>query len=126
MPMRHAFLTQSLHDPALFHTFLSHYSASFHTSYSLPSNAKSDPDEAIYHRTMAIKIVNERIRERKDELSDGSVGAVANLAIYEVWLFHLKACIGIGFSEVMRADKNIECKWNDRKYASPSPGWKKW
>jgi len=31
-----------------------------------------------------MKIVNKRIREKEDELSDGSVGAVANLAIYEV------------------------------------------
>jgi hypothetical protein len=85
MPMRRAFLTQSLHDPALFHTFLSHYAASYHTAYS--KTHKSDPDEAIYHRTMAIKIVNERIREKKYELSDGSVGAVANLAIYEVFSF---------------------------------------
>lgn len=89
MPMRRAFLTHSLHDPALFHTFLSHYAASYHTSHR-SDTAKSDPDEAIYHRTMAIKLVNERIRLKKDELSDGSVGAVANLAIYEVRnFFHL-------------------------------------
>jgi hypothetical protein len=87
MPMRRAFHAHSLHDPALFHIFLSHYAASYHNYHphsTSTSKAKSDPDEAIYHRTMAIKIVNERIREKKDELSDGSVGAVANLAIYEV------------------------------------------
>ena len=116
MPMRLAFFKHSLHDSALFHTFLSHYAASFHTSYPQTTSehshslsqsnshsqtqagkkgrgsrgigggkqTKSDPEESIYHRTMAIKILNERIRLGKGELSDGSVAVVANLAIYEV------------------------------------------
>jgi hypothetical protein len=79
MPMRRGLFSLAVHDAALFHTFMSHYVA----AYNLRSST-GDPAESMQHRTEAIRIVNERLEDPQQALSDGNIAAVANLAIYEV------------------------------------------
>lgn len=79
MPMRKGLFAIALHDEALFHTFMSHYVASFELRFG-----RGDPAESLQHRTDAIRIVNERLRDRTQALADGTIAAVANIAIYEV------------------------------------------
>ncbi|KAF4631206.1 hypothetical protein G7Y89_g6916 [Cudoniella acicularis] len=78
MPIRKSLFCLAIHDKALFHTFLSHYAASYNARFEA-----RDPAESVYHRTMAMKIVNERLEDPAQALSDGTIAAVANLAIYE-------------------------------------------
>jgi hypothetical protein len=72
----------ALHETALFHTFMSHYIARsnirFHTG---------DPAESMYHRTQAIRIVNEKLADPRQALSTATIAAVANMAVYEVGEF---------------------------------------
>ena len=79
MPMRKGLFSLATHDAALFHTFMSHYVAAYSLRFST-----GDPVESMQHRTQAIRIVNERLRDPKQALSDGNIAAVANMAVYEV------------------------------------------
>jgi hypothetical protein len=79
MPMRHAFFALSVHDSALFYTFLSHYAASYHSHFRTGFKL-----ENIFYRSKAIELVNERLKTQ--DLDEGTVAAVANMAIYDVSL----------------------------------------
>ena len=79
MPMRKGLFAIALHDEALFHTFMSHYAASYQLRHG-----KGDPVESLQHRTEAIRIVNKRLRDSSLALTDSTIAAVANIAIYEV------------------------------------------
>ena len=77
--MRKGLFSLAVHDAALFHTFMSHYVASYNLRFST-----GDPAESMQHRTEAIRIVNERLQDPLQALSDGTIAAVANMAVYEV------------------------------------------
>ena len=79
MPMRKGLFSLAVHDAALFHTFMSHYVASYNLRFST-----GDPTESMQHRTEAIRIVNERLQHPSQAVSDGTIAAVANMAVYEV------------------------------------------
>lgn len=79
MPMRKGLFSLAVHDAALFHTFLAHYVASYDLRYGA-----GDPAESLYHRMEAVRIVNERLADVSQGLSDGTIAAVANMAVYEV------------------------------------------
>lgn len=81
MPMRKALFALAMHDEALFHTVMPHYIARYQIRFSV-----GDPAESLKHRTQAIRIVNERLRDPEKALTDGTIAAVANLASYEVSL----------------------------------------
>ncbi|KUJ13964.1 uncharacterized protein LY89DRAFT_151350 [Mollisia scopiformis] len=78
MPMRKGLFSIAVHDAALFHTFLAHYVASYDLRYGA-----GDPAESLYHRMEAVRIVNERLATAHNTLSDGTIAAVANMAVYE-------------------------------------------
>lgn len=80
MPIRKGLLSLAIHDEALFHACISQYAASFYLR-----QRAGDPVESVTHRTEAIRIVNERLGDPIKRLSDGTIAAVANIAIYEVW-----------------------------------------
>ncbi|TAQ87701.1 hypothetical protein B7494_g3981 [Chlorociboria aeruginascens] len=82
MPLRRAFFSLSVHDEAVFHTFLSQYAASYNLRFR-----SGDPIECVHHRTKAMQIVNQRL-DGSQSLSDGTIAAVANMAIYEVNKIH--------------------------------------
>ena len=77
--MRKGLFSIALHDEALFHTFMSHYVASYDLRIGI-----GDPAESLQHRTEAIRIVNKRLRYRTQALTDCTIASVANIAIYEV------------------------------------------
>lgn len=77
--MRKGLFGLAVHDAALFHTFLAHYVASYDLRYG-----SGDPEESLFHRMEAIRIVNQRIADATEALSDGTIAAVANIAVYEV------------------------------------------
>jgi hypothetical protein len=79
MPMRKGLFSLAVHDAAMFHTFLTHYVASCNARFGV-----TDTTEGLYHRTMAIKLVNERLSDTSQPPGDGTIAAVANLAAYEV------------------------------------------
>jgi hypothetical protein len=79
MPMRKGLFSLAVHDPALFHTFLSHYVAAYNSRFQI-----GDPAESVQHRTRAIQIINERLTNQDKVLSDGTIATVANMAVYEV------------------------------------------
>ncbi|KAM3080748.1 hypothetical protein ACMFMG_005678 [Clarireedia jacksonii] len=76
MPMRHAFFALSIHDDALFYTYLSHYAASYHSHFRTGSSL-----ESVFYRSRAIELVNARLMTQ--DLNEGTVAAVANMAIYD-------------------------------------------
>jgi hypothetical protein len=78
MPMRKGLFSIAIHDEALFHTFMSHYAGSYGLRFGT-----GDPAESLQHRTEAIRIVNDRLRNNTKTLTDGNIAAVANIAIYE-------------------------------------------
>ena len=63
----------------MFHTFLTHYVASYNSRFNL-----TDQTELLYHRNITIKLVNQRLTDTPRILSDGTIAAVANMAAYEV------------------------------------------
>ena len=79
MPMRKCLFSLAVHDAALFHTFLSHYIAAYNSRFQI-----GDPAESVQHRTRAIQIINDRLKNSDQALSDGNIAAVANMAVYEV------------------------------------------
>jgi hypothetical protein len=85
MPMRKGLFSIAIHDAALFHTFMSHYVAAYNLRFS-----SGDPAESMQHRTEAIRIVNERLRDPSQALSDSNIAAVANMAVYEVTMISNK------------------------------------
>lgn len=79
MPMRKGIFSLAVHDEAMFHTFLTHYVASYNSRFHV-----TDQMELLYHRNMTIKLVNQRLMDTPHILSDGTIAAVANMAAYEV------------------------------------------
>ena len=70
----------SLQDAAFFNAALSHYAA----SWTLKSR-EGDPAESLMLRMEAMKIVNKRLDEGEEGISDGTIGAVASMVTYEVF-----------------------------------------
>jgi hypothetical protein len=110
MPMRKGLFAIAIHDKALFHTFMSHYVASFELRFG-----KGDPAESLQHRTEAIRIVNERLQDRTHALTDGTIATVANIAIYEVCALQYLHCCRVfdtyGSDNSQRMDVWKACKF---------------
>lgn len=66
-------------DLGLFFIALSHYAG----NYGL-ERQQCDPVEALRFRMRSMKVVNDRLDNKDNALSDGTIGAVASIASYEV------------------------------------------
>ncbi|KAH7363779.1 fungal-specific transcription factor domain-containing protein [Rhexocercosporidium sp. MPI-PUGE-AT-0058] len=78
MPMRKSLFSLSIHDPAMFHSFMTHYAAAFNVQFRNTSS-----NESLYHATMAAKIINQRLADPISALTDETLATVANMAAYE-------------------------------------------
>ena len=76
---RRNILDLSFHDEALFHVTMSHSVA----SWSLLTK-RGDPSEGLRHRTAAVKVIIGRLEDQQVYVSDGTIGAIAAMACYEV------------------------------------------
>jgi hypothetical protein len=92
-PLRTEWLKLATRDRAFFHVALSHYAG----NYGL-SRAERDPMEAVRFRMEAMKIINERLGwdRVRTALTDGTLGTVASLASYEVYILHEERKINFG------------------------------
>jgi hypothetical protein len=79
IPIRKGYLSIAIHDEALFHPFLSHCAARYDLKFQT-----GDPLESLQHRLEAIRILNTRLDDPVLSLSDGAIGTVASLALYEL------------------------------------------
>ena len=68
-----------MRDEAFFYIALSQFVAD--NSFS---QRKGDPEDAIRYRMESMRIVHDRLRKLKSQISDGTIGTVAILANYEV------------------------------------------
>ncbi|KAE8447504.1 hypothetical protein EG329_010634 [Mollisiaceae sp. DMI_Dod_QoI] len=68
----------AVQDKAAFHAVLSHYSATHRSLFQHES-----PTESISHLSAAIQAITERLQDQKESCSNGTIGAVASLIIYE-------------------------------------------
>lgn len=78
--LKKKWFTLALKDEAYFHAALSHYSGHL---FLTRDGGRGDPVEAVFHRAESVRILNERF-QRWQELSDGTIGAVACMVNYEV------------------------------------------
>ena len=69
----------AVQDKAYLHAVLSHYSATHRMRF-----LEESPTEAISHLTTAIHLITERLQDPRECCSNGTIGAVASLLIYEV------------------------------------------
>jgi hypothetical protein len=77
--LRTEWLQLATQDGAMFHIALSHYAG----NYGLTRH-ENDPMEALRLRMEAITIMNQRLENIDNALTDGSIGTVASLSSYEV------------------------------------------
>jgi hypothetical protein len=77
--LRTEWLALATQDAALFYVALSHYAG----NYSLANN-QSDPMEALRFRMESMKLINSRLEDINNALTDGTLGTVASLSSYEV------------------------------------------
>jgi hypothetical protein len=78
--------TLMLLDPAAFHITLSAAAASLAHLKGLREDPKS-----VQHNAIAIRLLNERLRDQVRNVSDGTIAAVLKLAAIEVRIVPLKA-----------------------------------
>ncbi|RDW71644.1 hypothetical protein BP6252_08207 [Coleophoma cylindrospora] len=77
--LRKNILELSLHDEALFHVTMSH-SAAYWNSLT----QRGHPKEGLVHLAEAVKVIRKRLNNPLAHNSDGTVGAIAAMACYEV------------------------------------------
>jgi hypothetical protein len=81
MPMRKMLFSLAINDEAMFHSFLCHYAGSYNVHFRTGHR-----DEALYHASEAAKIVNERLADPNQALTNETIATVANMAAFEVSL----------------------------------------
>jgi hypothetical protein len=81
MPMRKMLFSLAINDAAMFHSFLCHYAGSYNVHFRTGNR-----DEALYHASEAAKIVNERLADPNQALTNETIATVANMAAFEVSL----------------------------------------
>jgi len=79
MGVRKSWYRASLDDPAYFNVMLAHYAACVTVKTKL-----GDPVESLVFRMEASQIVNKRLKLGVDNITDGTIGAVASILVYEV------------------------------------------
>jgi hypothetical protein len=77
MPYCELFFSEAIRDSAFFHAILSQFSAAHHLA---TSDTKM---ESIKHLVFAIKLITKRLEDPKERCSNGTIGAVATLLVYE-------------------------------------------
>jgi hypothetical protein len=84
MNPRKEWFSLAIQDHALFHVALSHAAGNLGLL-----TQKGDAIESLTHRMEAIRIINERLDDLSCGISDGTIGAVASMASYEVSILNL-------------------------------------
>ncbi len=79
LPMRKMLFSLAINDAAMFHSFLCHYAGTYNVNFRT-----GNQDEALYHAVQAAKIVNERLVEPAQALTNETIATVANMAAFEV------------------------------------------
>lgn len=79
IPYCQAWFGLAVQDKAYLHAVLSHYSATHRMQFR-----EESPTETIRHLTTAIHLITERLQDPRQSCSNGTIGAVASLLIYEV------------------------------------------
>lgn len=83
MPVRKGLFTFAIHDEAVFYSCLSQWSASYNSRYRIQNDI-----ENLQYRTRGIQVLNKRFDDPIEAISDGSIVAIANIAVYEVQHLH--------------------------------------
>ncbi|KAN0122911.1 Fungal specific transcription factor domain containing protein [Hyaloscypha variabilis] len=78
LPMRKMLFSLAINDAAMFHSFLCHYSGSYNVHFKTGNR-----DEALYHASQAARIVNERLADPNQALTNETIATVANMAAFE-------------------------------------------
>ncbi|KUJ22896.1 uncharacterized protein LY89DRAFT_729003 [Mollisia scopiformis] len=78
MPMRRTLLSLAVHDTAMFHSFLCHYATKFNVQFRTNNST-----ESMYHATTTASLINEKLSDSSQALTDETIGTVANMAAYE-------------------------------------------
>ena len=79
LPFASPFINRNDTDSEISSAVLSHYSATHRMRFQHES-----PTESISHLSAAIHIITERLQDNRESCSNGTIGAVASLIIYEV------------------------------------------
>ena len=79
IPYCKAWFGLAVQDRAYLHAVLSHYSATHRLRFQ-----EESPTEAISHLMSSIHLITERLQDPTRSCSNGTIGAVASLLIYEV------------------------------------------
>jgi hypothetical protein len=77
--LRKTWFSLSIQDPAFFHCSLSYYAGNFYQDLKQP-----DSGVILQYRTISINLVNERLGNLQYGVSDGTIGTVAGMSLYEV------------------------------------------
>jgi hypothetical protein len=81
LPMRKMLFSLAINDTAMFHSFLCHYASSYNVHFRTGNRG-----EALYHASEAARIVNERLLDPSQALTNETIATVANMAAFEVSL----------------------------------------
>lgn len=106
MPMRKSAFSRAIHDMALFHAFMSHYTTYFNVRFKT-----GDATESASHITMAARLVNDRLADPTQALTDETIATVACLGAYEVSLDGQVLCF-------KSSDTRVEHQWVKREHDS--------
>lgn len=79
--MRKMLFSLAINDAAMFHSFLCHYAGSYNVHFRT-----GNKDEALWHASEAARIVNERLVDSDQALTNETIATVANMAAFEVSL----------------------------------------
>ena len=82
-PLSNAYIPVDLSNPASTHATLAH--AAIHMAHL---SGKSNSISALYHKTAAIKFINESLNDPELAVSDGTLAAVLRVLTFEVRAFH--------------------------------------
>jgi hypothetical protein len=104
LPMRKMLFSLAINDAAMFHSFLCHYAGTYNFNYRT-----GNQDEALYHAVQAAKIVNERLVDPAQALTNETIATVANMAAFEVSVFDVNAQLSPTKLQSLRMVRSRAC-----------------
>jgi hypothetical protein len=104
LPMRKMLFSLAINDAAMFHSFLCHYAGTYNVSFRT-----GNQDEALYHASQAAKIVNERLVDPAQALTNETIATVANMAAFEVSVSNVTSQLSPTKSQSLRMVRFRAC-----------------
>jgi len=104
LPMRKMLFSLAINDAAMFHSFLCHYAGTYNVNFRT-----GNQDEALYHAGQAAKIVNERLVDPAQALTNETIATVANMAAFEVSVSNVTAQLFPTKSQSLRMVRSRAC-----------------